>query len=318
MRGIGWRECRETDSQPLMRFLRSYEWAWTGFTSRYTAVEGFEPNHRSSDTILVCESSNTLRGAIYVTRHGLLLPALQPDRSDEGIGSRTEINIRKAHSSTSSLVSTRLRDFIRGRRIHTVMGLSRDVAAVSKIVTRPHRATIEYHLMKLDRWDRAFLRLTEVEFLNAGRRDLRRLMPLQAAYEKEEVLLDPSGFNASITRAYLLQTLNDQIVVMACERNPIESGSSIPGPWRRPLRPIAKASTNAKGIGYYQIGGVFTEKAYRGRGIGRNVVAYLLDQIFDAGRRACLFVKKDNVPAIAMYRRLGFEEAGEYRIDYFR
>jgi len=143
-------------------------------------------------------------------------------------------------------------------------------------------------------------------------------MPLQAAYEKEEVLLDPSSYNPSITRAHLLQTLNEQIVVMASARDTVEPHAPISGPLSRSPQPIAKASTNAKGIDYHQIGGVFTQRMYRGRGIGGSVVAFLLDTIFEDGRRACLFVKKDNIPALAMYRRLGFEKAGEYRIDYYR
>jgi predicted GNAT family acetyltransferase len=81
--------------------------------------------------------------------------------------------------------------------------------------------------------------------------------------------------------------------------------------------PVAKAGTNARGIEYDQIGGVFVSPAYRNRGFARQVLTHLLKSIFLQGRKPCLFVKKSNSPALGLYRSLGFQERGTFRISYW-
>ena len=61
---------------------------------------------------------------------------------------------------------------------------------------------------------------------------------------------------------------------------------------------------------YGHIGGVATLPAYGGRGIGRKVTSRLCRYIHESGRLPTLTVRTDNLPALSMYRRLGFEDAG--------
>jgi predicted GNAT family acetyltransferase len=81
---------------------------------------------------------------------------------------------------------------------------------------------------------------------------------------------------------------------------------------------VAKAGTNARGFGVDQIGGVFTLEKLRNSGIAFRVMEELLRQVFAHKDMACLFVKKDNLPALALYKRLGFATADSYRISYFQ
>ena len=66
----------------------------------------------------------------------------------------------------------------------------------------------------------------------------------------------------------------------------------------------------------YEIHTVGVDPAYQGRGIGRRMMAALLDL---AGQDGVVFleVRTDNEPAIALYRSLGFVEVG-LRRRYYR
>ena len=131
--------------------------------------------------------------------------------------------------------------------------------------------------------------------------DLDALVPLQTAYEFEEVLTPIHSFNRAACRASLARALERHLVFVA------EEGGVI----------VGKAATNARGISVDQVGGVYTLPQRRGRGVARALMEELLRAIEGSGRRAVLFVKPENAPARALYRGLGFEEIGDYRADYF-
>ena len=60
------------------------------------------------------------------------------------------------------------------------------------------------------------------------------------------------------------------------------------------------------------VGNVTTHPAYRGKGLGTAVCAHLCRQLLQTVDHIGLNVKADNAPAIASYKRLGFEVVGEY------
>lgn len=117
----------------------------------------------------------------------------------------------------------------------------------------------------------------------------------------EEVLLPTHRLNPSLCWSNLRSILENQVVVIA------EVGGRI----------IAKANTNGRGFRYDQIGGVFTERDYRNQGIAQLLVRRLSGTIRRDGKRACLFVKTNNAPAIALYHRLGFVQRDDFVITYY-
>ena len=131
--------------------------------------------------------------------------------------------------------------------------------------------------------------------------DAEDLFPLQCGYELEEVVIDPAHFSDLQCMKMLRYALRDELVYVA-ERQGV---------------PLAKAATNARGFGVDQIGGVYTLPEERGKGIGGAVVDGLLRAVFAEKKAACLFVKKRNRPAIALYDRLGFTPATDYVITYY-
>ncbi|HLY77466.1 MAG TPA: GNAT family N-acetyltransferase [Thermoplasmata archaeon] len=56
--------------------------------------------------------------------------------------------------------------------------------------------------------------------------------------------------------------------------------------------------------------GVFTDPAFRGRGLGREVTVAATQDALAAGARAALYVRADNAPAQTIYREVGYERVG--------
>ena len=139
------------------------------------------------------------------------------------------------------------------------------------------------------------------EIFCADRSMARGIYPLQREYEKEEVLLQPERFNPLICMTHLKETLNSQIVFAA----------------RRGRRFTAKAGTNARGVNWSQIGGVYTLPELRGQGISRRLMQRVLNSLYSARQGASLFVKPENLPAVHLYQSLGFYQTSRFSIAYY-
>lgn len=130
---------------------------------------------------------------------------------------------------------------------------------------------------------------------------LKRLIPLQIAYEKEEVVFDLLTYSEEASILSLKKNLKEQ-QIFALE---------VDG------RLASKAATNARGKNYVQLGGVFTVKEQRGKGYGKMVVSHFLKAMAALNKKVVLFVKPQNLPAIKLYLSCGFEKIGAYNIQYF-
>lgn len=137
----------------------------------------------------------------------------------------------------------------------------------------------------------------------ANMMDVENLLDLQVGYEKEEVCQGKNEFPRAISLMNLEHILKNEITYFARLGNLC----------------VSKTNTNAQGINYVQIGGVYTLPEYRGRGIASCVINALIDHINKKeGKNVSLFVKTCNTKAIKMYKRLGFKERGSFAISYFR
>lgn len=131
--------------------------------------------------------------------------------------------------------------------------------------------------------------------------DEELLLPLQAAYEVEEVLPPSATHNRAACRLALARSLRTRLVLVA----------ELEG------RAVGKAGINASGMAWDQIGGVYVAPEFRGGGIGARLAWELKRRVEAKGRRATLFVKQANGPAVAAYRRAGFSLGPAYRIAYY-
>jgi predicted GNAT family acetyltransferase len=178
------------------------------------------------------------------------------------------------------------------------------VNAVEAGLPLPPTTRVEYFLMTLANGHRHPVMPSQPPGLlvrMADGDDADLLFPLQRGYELEEVVISPANFSEGQCLRSLRLSLREQLVVIA-----EMSGNA-----------VGKAGTNARGYKVDQIGGVYTVPEERGKGIGAAVVSELLDRVFAEKREACLFVKKHNRTAIALYERLGFAPVTDYVISYY-
>ena len=141
--------------------------------------------------------------------------------------------------------------------------------------------------------DDAIIRCTE--------NDMEVLFPIQKKYLSEEV----APFGKKVTDAEvsigLRQTLKNQLCLALITNDEI----------------AAKANTNAIGLDWIQLGGVYTHPLYRRNGYAWHLVAALCRRAEKAQKKSALFVKDINVPAMELYKKCGFKEGPLYEIAYF-
>jgi RimJ/RimL family protein N-acetyltransferase len=81
-------------------------------------------------------------------------------------------------------------------------------------------------------------------------------------------------------------------------------------------RLVAGASTSAESYNAAMIGGVWTLPAERDRGYSTAVVAALCAELLAEGRCPYLFYLEQNAPAEHVYKKLGFQNIGQWTVLY--
>jgi hypothetical protein len=276
---MSWIPAGRRDIPAIVEFLLPDEALHVPFSSRLRS------GARGCDIFFQRSPEGGVRQCILFTTGGLLLPVLSTTAADgrEEL-SRLLLDLRPS--------------------VHSIMGIGRCVDAAQAVLPLPPIARVEYFLMTLERsafrpplpWESSRLRVRRADINDAD-----DLFPLQKGYELEEVILDPVHFSESNCMRLLKAALKDEVVFVA-ELDGV---------------PVAKAATNARGFDVDQVGGVYTVPGARGKGIGAVVVGALLVELFAEKSSACLFVKKRNRPAIALYDRLGFGPVTDYVISYY-
>ena len=185
------------------------------------------------------------------------------------------------------------------------MGRTQDVNALEISLQRQSTQAVEYHLMAQD-WPPPEIPLPRLPkdfaIVRSDVTDAGRLAGIQRLYEVEEVLLPNSTFDAAASLQHLKTALRTQIIIYGTIA----------------AAPVAKAGTNARGLFFDQIGGVFTDPSVRSRGISTALMQRLLSLVAADKKTATLFVKIDNGPALRMYKNLGFRVVDGFRISYYR
>jgi predicted GNAT family acetyltransferase len=276
---MSWRAAGRKDLGVVLDYLLRDEALCVPLTSRLRV------GRRGCSLYFDTDATGSVSDCILFSSTGLLLPMLsRTDGAQEGL-------------------SAVLRDL--RETVHSIMGVGRSVKAIEELLPLPPTTRIEYFLMTLPREClRPALPSPQTEGVRVRKADIHddeELFPLQKGYELEEVVINPSHFNDGQSMKLLRQSLREEIVYEA-ERSGV---------------PVGKAATNARGFGVDQIGGVYTTPRERGKGIGGLVVTALLREVFAEKKAACLFVKKRNFPAIALYERLGFSLVTDYVISYY-
>lgn len=301
MSDLVWRRAQKADTEPLAAFLLPAEELWAGFSGRLMFDGRLRLPTVLRGSVWVAErgGSGGILGALLCHPTRLAFPALPADPgADRGLALASG-SWRPAQAIGLT------RDVVRYR---SAFGLEPLSIVDYRIMARPCPRANGFAAPRDEASaDAAEGRAAEspmprgVIIRRADLSDLDAVLPLQEAYEREEVLTRIHRFNARACRASLARALGRQIVMIA------EEGGRV----------VAKAGTNARGMRVDQVGGVYTIPQLRGRGIARSLMSALLAEIEGSGRRASLFVKPHNAPALSLYRGLGFEELDDFRAEYY-
>jgi len=197
--------------------------------------------------------------------------------------------------------------FLPSNKIHSVQGLKEEVLILEEELSKSGwkpKEIIDYDLMALDASPNKKENLSG--FSNLVLRppvmtDIDAIAPLQADYEKVEVLPKGSTFSPTASRLNLLEILANNKVLIA----------EIDG------RIIGKINVSAVSFTRYQIGGVYVHPDFRGKGIAHLMAYQFISSLIAEGRGVTLFVKKTNISARRLYLSLGFKMINDYCISYY-
>jgi ribosomal protein S18 acetylase RimI-like enzyme len=279
---LKWRKCKEKDLSAAEKLLRDNENYCVTACGRFLSRE---PAHeRAREHIwLLGEKAR----ALIISSKSALLPVF------------CGINEIPAPEF--------LKGFLRFKRVHSIQGMLNDVMVLEKVLERTGRTAvdiIDYDLMGLDAppSEKNISKSPASLVLRVPRMyDLDALAPLQAGYEKEEVLPKGSVFSPASSRVNIANIV---------ARSPILA-AELDG------KLVGKINVSAVSFARYQVGGVYVRPDYRGRGIASCMAAEFIASLIKDGRGVTLFVKKNNIPAKKLYSGLGFTVKGDYRITYY-
>jgi len=291
---VSWQKLELIDLGLLENFLIKNEIECVTF-SAWLKEKIISQAHLHKDlSIYISKNKNHLVGAdsiheaVLITEYGMICPIIQKNSS--AYPHRLQRLSQLIHQTPYALSS--------------IMGLEATVEIVEKLlINRIVKSRVDYYLMVLDKahfHGNSFSLAEDITIRKAKTSDAAVLFDIQKLYELEEVCLNPYLFDDSACLVLLKNNLRKEMIFLA-EKNG---------------RPFAKAGTNARGYNVYQIGGVFTRHEYRRHGIAHILMLELLKHIFRLEKKACLFVKKINKPALMLYKKLGFRIVANFRITY--
>ncbi len=287
-----WERVSHSSFTDFIRFVIRNEWKSVTLSSRVVNRDGsFRQLDRIDGEAFCCTagSGGMIKGIMLLTASGLILPVW-----DSSVSAET---MAESYRSAGKLLSGM-------KRKSCILGTETDVEGVVLFLKPSVEAEIKYDLMTAEKPDRLYPpeQAEGITVRKAGPKEAERIFRLEKSYLLEEVVIDRRRFSSPAAFANLKNNCKTQIVLYA-EREGI---------------PVAKANTNAMGINYAQIGGVYTDSAHRKHGYSTLLMKHLLFETALKKKKAVLFVKKDNVKAINLYRKTGFAKIDSYSIVYIR
>jgi ribosomal protein S18 acetylase RimI-like enzyme len=156
----------------------------------------------------------------------------------------------------------------------------------------------------------------QVDPLPEGWEEIRRFTLLQMVAQRppEEEELSAAALSQSDAPAML-------DLVAATEPGPFARRTPVLGSYlgiRDGHRLVAMAGERMRVPGYVELSAICVHPEARGKGYAAALTQQLMRRAFAQGERPFLHVRPDNEPAVALYRRLGFEARRELVMQWRR
>lgn len=237
---------------------------------------------REEKLYLITEQ-NRICGVFYFSQGGTLLPCLP---------------------RTSRELADMLQQFFHKKHIFCINGKSDYVTFLNKLLTDNEEHELAdtrfYYLMEHEyQIHRNLPPAHTLEQCTTTKADV--LFPMHLSYLMEEVRSPVSTPDPIEERNVLKNILHTQHAIAI-----FKNGS-----------PVAKAHTNAQGVNYVQIGGVYTEKQSRRQGFAGMLVSNIAEWAQQHNKKTVLFVDKYNSTALHAYENAGFTIQDNFIISYF-
>jgi uncharacterized protein len=282
-------ELKPNLKKSFLNFVRKYEYKSISFISRINRNGNLViPSGKVAKIFceISKENTNDILNVIMITAGGIILPLFS--------------DIKPQNLIVNEMIKNIL---IYNKRIFCILGISEDTAIVKKSFNYSKYSIINYSLLLRENEKCLYsLEKSSLKIKKAKKKDAFLLYPLEKSYLLEEVLVGTNAINQQAALLNLRKTCSTQFVFYAVSEKKI----------------IAKVNTNGKGLEYYQIGGVYTKPEYRNRGISTLLMKILLNEIQTSGKKTVLYVKNENKPALALYKKLGFRIADNYSAHYIQ
>lgn len=190
--------------------------------------------------------------------------------------------------------------------LYHIYGNTCTIEQLKKPLVQKVKQQYDYYFMELNRKDFSAVlsenRDYQIRFCNE--KDFSLLSELQYLYHKEEVYTDTDNYPYH----YEMESFRH---LLRCREN---AALFLNG------KAISKVYVSSESSDRYQLGGVFTRRAYRKCGYAYQCMAFFLHVIFAEHKEkkyVQLFVKKNNCAALSLYLRLGFKITGKTSYLYF-
>lgn len=200
-----------------------------------------------------------------------------------------------------------LKGFLKKKKFHSAQGVTEEVKILENALEKIGMVSndiFDYDLMSLD--DLHIKKSSSAGPQNLILRvpqliDLDAAAPLQAGYEKEEVLPKGAAFSPAASRLNITNIIAKG-QILAAELNG---------------KLVGKINVSAVSFTRFLAGGVYVHPDFRGLGIAKRMTEEFIASLVSQGKGVTLFVKKNNIPARKIYTDIGFKITGDYRIVYY-
>ncbi|MDR0408890.1 MAG: GNAT family N-acetyltransferase [Spirochaetaceae bacterium] len=187
--------------------------------------------------------------------------------------------------------------------LYSLQGLTEEVKLLEAML-QPFgihaRENVNFKLMTLEEGPASVKVPAGLSFRFAAKNDMTELLPLQAAYEEEEVLPTGAILDIRVCRCNLERIITKERALVA-----VLGG-----------RIVGKINTNAKSYSRCQIGGVYVLPEHRGKGVASGLTSVFSRLLLSENKGVNLFVNVNNAAARKAYRRCGFHDLSDYKIVY--